>query len=75
MKLLTYFFETIITHLFTETLMKELGHENRVLDYLKVDTDRGDGTGFEDTVKFILYTYCVEKKLYHVKSKSLKVGL
>ena len=30
--------------------MKELGHEDRVLDYLKVDTDKGDGTGFEDLV-------------------------
>ena len=30
--------------------MKELGHEDRVLDYLKVDTDKGDGTGFEDVV-------------------------
>ena len=30
--------------------MKELGHENRHLDYLKVDTDKGDNTGFEDVV-------------------------
>lgn len=33
--------------------MKDLGHENRVLDYLKVDTDKPDGTGFEDVVSFI----------------------
>ena len=33
--------------------MKELGHENRVLDYLKVDTDKGDGTGFEDVVNIL----------------------
>jgi len=30
--------------------MKELGHQNRHLDFLKVDTDKHDGTGFEDTV-------------------------
>ena len=39
--------------------MKELGHENRVLDYLKVDTDKGDGTGFEDTVRYFLYFCCL----------------
>ncbi|XP_076811973.1 putative methyltransferase-like protein 24 [Clavelina lepadiformis] len=33
-----------------KTLIKELGHEDRHLDFLKVDTDRGDGTGFEDVV-------------------------
>ena len=33
-----------------ETLINELGHQNRHLDFLKVDTDKTDGTGFEDTV-------------------------
>ncbi|CAK8681495.1 putative methyltransferase-like protein 24 [Clavelina lepadiformis] len=33
-----------------KTLIKELGHEDRHLDFLKVDTDRGDGTGFEDVI-------------------------
>ena len=41
---------TVLISIFLETLMKELGHANRTLDYLKVDTDRGDGTGFEDVV-------------------------
>ena len=36
---------------YEETLMKELGHEDRVLDYLKVDTDKPGGTGFEDVVR------------------------
>ena len=31
--------------------MKELGHQDRHLDFLKVDTDKHDGTGFEDTVR------------------------
>ena len=33
--------------------MKELGHQNRVLDYLKVDTDKQFGEGFEDIVSFL----------------------
>ncbi|CAK8681484.1 unnamed protein product [Clavelina lepadiformis] len=33
-----------------KTLLYELGHLDRHLDFLKVDTDRGDGTGFEDIV-------------------------
>ena len=44
--------------------MKELGHENRVLDYLKVDTDKGDGSGFEGVVSIANYQN-LNLKLYY----------
>ena len=44
-----------MTLIVAETLIKELGHENRVLDYLKVDTDKNDQTGFEDVVSNYIY--------------------
>ena len=35
--------------------MKELGHQDRVLDYLKVDTDiYAEKSGFEDVVSLLL---------------------
>ena len=40
--------------------MKELGHENRVLDYLKVDTDKSYGFGFEDVVKLLTDFHILE---------------
>jgi len=41
----------VFVYIFIETLIKELGHQQRPLDFLKVDTDKHDGTGFEDTVR------------------------
>ena len=51
--------------------MKDLGHADRYLDYLKVDTDKdGSRTGFEDVVSYNLEYYCVAKfPLYSVTFK------
>ena len=50
--------------------MKELGHQNRVLDYLKIDTDKGDGTGFEDTVSF--FVKCFNRLYFQTATRCIR---